>query len=1102
MRKSAFSTTICTLVVLLSFYQICTAKNEYKIIPFDGATFDNFGCSVSISGDKCIVGAYMDDDKGGDSGSAYMFEFDGISWVQQAKLTASDGASSDWFGYSVSISGEKCIVGASGDDDKGSGSGSAYIFEFNGTSWIQQAKLTALDGDAGDHFGKSVSISGDRCVIGAYWDDDKGIYSGSVYIFEFNGTSWIQQAKITASDGAAFDCFGLSVSINSDRCIVGASTDDAGSYSGSAYIFGFNGTSWIQQAKLTASDGSEGDFFGGSVGFSGDRCIVGAHGDDDKGSDSGSAYIFEFDGISWIQKAKLTASDGAAGDCFGNSNSISGDRCIVGAYLDDDKGSGSGSAYIFKFNGTSWIQQAKLIASDGAEYDCFGGSVSISGDNCIVGADNDDYSGSAYIYNLYGALNPYPANGATDVRPNSVLSWSPGKDADSHDVYFGTGYSDVNDANTSSPEYKGNFDVNRFDSCSLELITTYYWRIDEVNEPNVWKGDVWSFETGGPMIALSDVQFEFYAVEGGESPANQILGISNGSGAGMLNWRINESCGWLSVEPNSGDSTGEVDNVNLSVDISGLVRDIYTCNLMVSDPNAFNNPQTVSITLYVGHILYVPSGYSTIQSAIDAAINGETVLVADGVYTGPGNRDIDFLGKAITVKSENGPKNCIIHCQSDANNPHRGLYFHGGETSNSVLDGFTITHGYVFDCGGPDYGGAGIFCSDSSPTIINCIITINHTELIPGCLGFCYGGGIKIWGSSSPTFTNCIISNNSTGMCGNGGGISISGSSNSKFTNCIIKNNSVAEAGTGGGVFDNAGATFLNCIISGNSANGVMSSCGGIACSGGVITNCIIRDNYNGQISGYLPTVTFSNIEGGYEGTGNIDADPCFANLSGDYHLKSQAGRWNPTSQSWVMDAVTSNCIDAGNPGCPLGDEPSDANNIRINIGAYGGTAEASKTPAGWRSIADLTNDWAVDFNDLGVFVSYWLDSGEYIPSDLNRNGNIDFDDYSIFAQQWPPNQAPTPVVWEVEPYETGGGLDAYANMTAVEAVDPEGNNPVEYYFECVDIPSLNSDWMTNRVWNDVYIGRAGLGLRFHFKIRDSLGRTSHWSSSLLCLPI
>jgi hypothetical protein len=205
------------------------------------------------------------------------------------------------------------------------------------------------------------------------------------------GTAWLERQKLLASDGAAGDSFGSSVSISGDLAIVGAIDDcDKGYDSGSAYIFKRDGTTWVQQQKLLASDGAVGDLFGRSVSISGDLAIVGADGDDDKGSHSGSAYIFRRDGTSWVQQQKLTASDGAAGNWFGWSVSISGDYAIVGAIDDDDKGSASGSAYIFGWDGTAWSQQQKLLASDGAAGDFFGHSVSISGHKIIVGADYDD----------------------------------------------------------------------------------------------------------------------------------------------------------------------------------------------------------------------------------------------------------------------------------------------------------------------------------------------------------------------------------------------------------------------------------------------------------------------------------------------------------------------------------------------------------------------------------------------------------------------------------------------------------------------------------------------------------------------------------------
>jgi hypothetical protein len=253
-----------------------------------------------------------------------------------AKLTASDGATNDYFGDSVSISGDYAVVGAYGDD---SSSGSAYIFRRDGTSWSQQAKLTASDGNSYDEFGYSVSISGDYAIVGAHFDDANLIYSGSAYIFKLDGTSWSQQAKLTASDGSVNDCFGESVSISGDYAIVGAcGDDDNGNSAGSAYIFKRDGENWSQQTKLMALDGAAYDSFGISLSISGDYAIVGARGDDDNGDSAGSAYIFKRDGETWSQQAKLTASDGAAEDLFGLSVSISGDYAVVGAKCDDDNG--------------------------------------------------------------------------------------------------------------------------------------------------------------------------------------------------------------------------------------------------------------------------------------------------------------------------------------------------------------------------------------------------------------------------------------------------------------------------------------------------------------------------------------------------------------------------------------------------------------------------------------------------------------------------------------------------------------------------------------------------------------------------------------------
>ncbi len=262
-------------------------------------------------------------------------------WEQLHKLTADDAATGDRFGWSVASCGDHAIVGVSHDDDAGSESGSAYVFDV--ITGEQLHKLTADDAAEGDWFGVSVGISGDLTIVGAYYDDDAPYAdSGSAYVFDV--ITGEQLHKLTADDAAEGDWFGISVGISGDLAIVGAPYNDvAGSNSGSAYVFDV--ITGEQLHKLTADDAVAGDCLGVSVGISGDLAIVGAYYDDDAGSESGSAYVF--DATTGDQLHKLTADDAAADDRFGYSVAISDDLAIVGAHGDDDAVSTSGSAYVF-----------------------------------------------------------------------------------------------------------------------------------------------------------------------------------------------------------------------------------------------------------------------------------------------------------------------------------------------------------------------------------------------------------------------------------------------------------------------------------------------------------------------------------------------------------------------------------------------------------------------------------------------------------------------------------------------------------------------------------------------------------------------------------
>jgi alpha-tubulin suppressor-like RCC1 family protein len=378
--------------------------DEQKITASNADADDEFGSSVAISGDYAIVGAKLGDEAStSDAGAAYIFKHNGTSWSEQQIITASNPDTSDYFGGSVSLSGDYAIVGATREDGE---KGTAYIFKRSGTSWSEQKKITSSDAASGDLFGSSVSIDGDYAIVGApNHNNGAGSNSGSAYIFKRDGTSWSEQEILVASDTASSDLFGYSVGISGDYAIVGRRQEGA-------FIFKRSGTSWSEQQSLTASDAEASDYFGWSVSISGDYAIVGAKYEDDGGPNAGAAYIFKRNGTSWSQEAKLTASDAYDNDQFGHSVSISGDYAIVGAWYEDDGGADAGATYIFKRSGTSWSEQQKLTASDAEAGDEFGYSVGISGNYVIAGARVGDSttaadSGSAYIYPLKEVTNYY-----------------------------------------------------------------------------------------------------------------------------------------------------------------------------------------------------------------------------------------------------------------------------------------------------------------------------------------------------------------------------------------------------------------------------------------------------------------------------------------------------------------------------------------------------------------------------------------------------------------------------------------------------------------------------------------------------------------------
>ncbi len=300
-----------------------------------------------------------------DAGARYPVTID--PFVQQAKLNASDGAAGDQLGFSVAVSDGIVVAGAPFDAVGENNQGSVYVFQRAASGWAtttERAKLTASDGTAGDHLGSSVAVSGNTIVAGAPSDFVNGNGNqGSLYVFQKPGSGWAsgtERAKLTASDGTAGDQLGFSVGVSGNIVVAGAPFDfvNGNGNQGSLYVFQKPGSGWAnatERAKLTASDGGPGDQLGYSVAVSGNFVVAGANQEAVSENFQGAVYVFQRPGSGWAsgtERAKLTASDGTAGDQLGFSVGVSGNIVVAGAPFDFVNGNGNqGSAYVFRWAG-------------------------------------------------------------------------------------------------------------------------------------------------------------------------------------------------------------------------------------------------------------------------------------------------------------------------------------------------------------------------------------------------------------------------------------------------------------------------------------------------------------------------------------------------------------------------------------------------------------------------------------------------------------------------------------------------------------------------------------------------------------------------------
>ena len=395
-----------------------------KITASDGASNDLFGAEVTISsdGNTALVGAYDEDTSPYiQNGAAYVFIKSGNTWIEQQKLLASDIASNESFGRSVALSsdGNTAIIGADFEDTSpNTNNGAAYVFTRSGSTWTQQAKLLASDAASSDFFGFSVALSsdGNTAIVGAYGESTSPYsQNGAAYVFTRSGSTWTQQAKLLASDAASSDLFGISVALSSDgnTALIGAFREDTSpnTDNGAAYVFTRSGSTWTQQAKLLASDAASNEQLGYSVALSsdGNTALIGAFREDTSPyTDNGAAYVFTRSGSTWTQQAKLVASEAETEDFFGFSVALSsdGNTALIGAYTEDTSpNTNNGAAYIFTRSGGTWTQQEKLIPVEigSTLLYYFGYSVSISGNaNTVIsgapGPGTDSSRGLAYLF--------------------------------------------------------------------------------------------------------------------------------------------------------------------------------------------------------------------------------------------------------------------------------------------------------------------------------------------------------------------------------------------------------------------------------------------------------------------------------------------------------------------------------------------------------------------------------------------------------------------------------------------------------------------------------------------------------------------------------
>ncbi len=557
--------------------------------------------------------------------------------------------------------------------------------------------------------------------------------------------------------------------------------------------------------------------------------------------------------------------------------------------------------------------------------------------------------------------------------------------------------------------FSGDTDITVFSGSTLHFDSTNYAVPQPVTLAAAEDDDYLSETAIIQVSAVGYIPVDVTAIEADNDPVPPIIYVdddANGANDGS-SWHdaFNYLQDALYAAANTG---GEANNIRVA---QGTYRPDRGQHQTPGDRTASFYLQS-DVTLYGGF-----AGFGTPDPNVREPILFQTVLSGDldgnDVYV---NDPRDLLNEP--TRAENS-YNVVTSSYSDA---------------TTVIDGFTITAGNAMISWPYGHGG-GMFCYyNANCNVNNCTFIENTSRFGGGLAGnsgcnflrvnnctflrnaaSSNGGAIDLYQSHYVVVADCSFIGN-VGISAGAGGMSIVSSSSPTLANCIFSGNSAD--GYGGAMFNNNSSPHLiNCTFNDNNANIEGGGIDNLNYSYPTITNSIVWGNtapngeqiYNDGTS--TPTVSYSDIQGGYPGLGNIDADPCFVDAdANDYHLKSEGWRWDVRRKVWTWDDVTSRCIDAGNPGSPLGDEllfvPDDPENIwgqnlRIHMGAIGGTAEASIPPYDWALLADLTNDGLVDLVDFAYQAADWLNSADQQPGDLNRDSLVDVFDLALLVEDW-----------------------------------------------------------------------------------------------------